>query len=230
MIKIFNLVTELIIKIVSLSFASIIFLYVISSKESWIYIVFAVPLVMINYILSKKFPNGFNTWGQYKHPYDIFFVAPVSIIIISTAFIVYVFNYFNPLANEIWLSALQILPALYDIAGREVFVFSYSIILVILMVLVPFIIFRKIFKLIKKRDHKFGEYKKQAFLFYICGSFLIFSFFIILLNFLIVNKIIENSVGVITFIVGFIPIHWFYEIFIGSLLKRKKEKKLEPNI
>lgn len=206
-----------IIFFISLLFAVLIAGETIISK-GWIYIVLAIPLVMVNFFLTRKFPARFISLSRRTRAdsYKGIFAQLGFVTIMSTALIVFVFHFFDPLAKEIWSTGLGFLPEIMNEAGM--LIFTLFIFLPILIALC-FLTFYGALKLFKKKTG-IGRHKSLFYLTVAISTILYTYLLAKLMDVTIGNKIIDYSGKAISIIVGFIPIHWAYEIFVGSLLKR----------
>lgn len=202
---------------ISLFFAVLIVGLTVVS-EGWIYIILAVPLVIVNFFLAKKFPARFIPWSRRTKTdsYKAIFAQLGFAMITSTALIVFVFHFFDPLAKEIWSVGLDFLPEIMNEAGMRIF--ALFIFLPVLIALC-FLTFYGILKLLKKKTEI--DCHKSLFYLTVAISTILYTYLLAkLIDATVGNEIIDYSGKAISIIVGFIPIHWAYEIFVGSLFKK----------
>jgi len=218
---------------VSLLFAYIILLVVISSIsfsfESLTFIILSMPFILLNFFLYKKFPKRFASWNYnfkstIKNDYiGIIGLPPFSIIAMSIALLVFLFHFFNPLANMIWMNSLGRLPLLMESTGiyfiEILFFFIVFMAIPIFMLMVFIYLSNKVF-------HELNSFLKGK-KFKVFFLILTLIYFLVIIYFLYdfqrngrLENIPELAKEIINVIVGFIPIHWFYELFIGSLLSK----------
>jgi hypothetical protein len=221
------LTSNLIIFGVSILFAFWVLLETVTSR-GWIFIIFSIPFILVNLFFSKKFPDRFHKWFKYdKHYYRPVSRPPLSITAMSIALTVFIFHLFYSPAAEIWHSSLENLPSVMTAVGTYVILFIFSFIFFIVSMYIFIIIFERLVKLFNishKTSHRYSPLFLVGFL------FLSEVLFLKTIGLPIIEVVLLNIYQIAVFVVGFIPIHWVYEIFVGSLLKDKKEKKSESNI
>ena len=203
-------------------FISLFFAVLIVGKTiisgGWIYIILTIPLVIVNFFLARKFPARFISWPQRTRAdsYKAIFAQLGFAMITSTALIVFVFHFFDPLAKEIWSAGLDFLPEIMNEAGMRIF--ALFIFLPVLITLC-FLTFYGVLKLFKKKTEI--DCHKSLFYSIIAVSTILYTYLLAkLIDATVGNEIIDYSGKAISIVVGFIPVHWAYEIFIGSLLKK----------
>lgn len=207
----------LIIFCVSFFFAiAIVGVAVISG--GWIYMILAIPLVIISFFLSKKFPKRFTSWSWRGKTnfYKLISTPPVFTAVTSIALVVFIAHFFDPLAKEIWSMGLILLPGIMNEIGMRIF--AWFVFLPVLVILC-YLTFWGLLKILRKK----GGIDSHKFLFYvtIAISTVFYAY--------LLGKLLDGSAGnevmdyigkAISIIVGCIPIHWAYEIFIGSIFKK----------
>jgi len=226
---------SIIIFSVSILFAYIIlFATILSinySFDGFMFIILGMPLVLLNFLLYKRFPERFASWNhnfksKMKHDYaGMISLPPFSIIAMSTALIVFLFHFFNQFANMIWMSSLDRLPLLMESVGMY---FIKILFFIIFFVVIPIFIFMACMYLSNKIFPKLKSFLKNK-KFKILFLILTLIYFLVVIYFLYdfqkngrLENIPELVKMIMSIIIGFIPIHWFYELFIASFLSRIK--------
>lgn len=198
-----------IIAFIASLFFSFLIISVSISNNGFLFIVLGVILFIISYILSKnrstKLLSKYTSISEHHlttHP-------PLPNIFMSIALVVYFFHFFSLKADIIWAKSIEELPKIMG----DVSVLS-TVPLVLIMVVTIYIIIKYIYNILGlffKSDNS----KKNIFIFLNLIFVFIFYYFLFFVFDGDINKIF---VGLIYYVVGFMPIFWFRELFISSYM------------
>lgn len=204
---------KLIIFITSIFFSFVVVIEAISNSGIN-FIILGLPFVFINFFLSKKFPHRFTSWtGSVGiKPSNFFVYPPFSTIAMSTALIIYLSHFIDIDAEFIWDKSINLLPLILETIGMNLTALPVLIILAFILV-GPFYIFYFFYK------NKFRAMQSRS-KYILLTLFLIYSFivsYLLMSKYLLAIDSVKLLAQITKFVVGFIPIHWFYELFIASL-------------
>ncbi|MDO8524116.1 MAG: hypothetical protein Q7R99_00625 [bacterium] len=177
---------------------------------------FALAGIILSFGLSRVFPDRFPFWFDVwkivkRNPRSVLFFPPFSSFFMSLGVVLFVGNFFNTQLKEIWSFCLSMLPFVYLQLGVFIALPIFLIVAVLPAVL-----------LLIYWPQKFQtkRYEKAFVIFiaivYCLGMTYLFSY------------TITNQTGAvdligkaIEFFIGFIPLHWVYEILFGSIISKK---------
>jgi hypothetical protein len=180
----------------------------IALKEiNWLVLFFSgVAGTFINFLLSKKFPKKFPLWKGGFH--IVLFFPPYSSFFMSIALFVFITHFFILDFQFVWGKSLQALPSVIE---EIAFWFAAFLIAVGIIFLPPLLL---LYQLTKRT-------KKITF-----PKLLLVSIFSIIIAYgigILLDKVEFHTFSkkVISLVLGFLPFHWFYELFISSIFPIK---------
>lgn len=198
-----------IIAFVASLFFSLLVISVSISNGGFLFIVLGIALFLISYIFSKKRPTALLAKYASTSERHLITHPPLPNIFMSIALIVYIFHFFSLKADIVWIKSAEELPKIMGNVSALSMVPLVLIVIAIIYVILKYIY--SILTLFIKSDN----FKKNIFIF----ISLVFVFILYHFTFIVfggdINKI---SIGLINYIVGFMPIFWFYELFISSYM------------
>jgi hypothetical protein len=160
-----------------------------------------------NFLLSKRFPERFPLWRGGFHPF--FFIPPYSSFFMSIALFIFLGHFFIPSFQSIWQKSL--IEAFPDVVEEMACLFIGGAVVISLIFIPPILLFYRITK--KTEKITFQKVLPTVFLAMIIAYFV--GILIDRADFQALAK------KLIIFILGFVPIHWFYELFLGSIFPIK---------
>lgn len=182
-----------------------------------IFVFFGFVGAILNYVLYRRFSKEYHVWGNKEVKESslgvkamlVPFIPPVSTFLMSSALSLYIVRLFSEYYKKIWDINSILLPNVLEgffvnfLFGFVIFIISFA-----LMVISTYLV-SKVFK---------GDGSGILVLLYlltIVGSGVLYWFSFE--NELVVS-ITEKS---LYFLIGFIPVHWFYFLFVSPFRKQK---------
>jgi hypothetical protein len=239
----YRTVTGIIIYVGSYLLAVSVFTKLLISGNAIYLFVFAGLLgSLINYLLYHFFSNRYHYWyliqkkdsqsNSKKYFLGLMILPPVSTFFMSLALTVYGASLFIPTFKNVWEDSLEQLP---DIAGTVT-----EIIFQFVGEQLFALIFFGTFLLILIGALKiFGESKLAKNIIYgtlIVGTPILLVWFLVAfdggdkmnqgykeMQFFVSNNIFDHIRNYIIVLLGFVPIHWIYELFIAPFRRKNKE-------
>jgi len=216
----FNVWLNLVIYCGSVLFAAMAFVIVFRKMVNPLAVIgFGVLGCLINYLLSRKLPKRFPLWHNLKQTLKGFrrvsillFLPPLSVFLMSAGLGLFIAGLFIESFADAWQRSLQLLPYVFSELGL------YFVLLPVFMVLLfaPVVI---ILIYVSKLKIKYPK-AISIFLAVIYALFITF----LLIKTLGEVDLTEGPSKVMAFILGFIPLHWFFEIFVSSVINDKTKR------
>ena len=185
----------------------------------------------VNYLLYRFYSKHYHYWYLFKRVRggvdlrSVFYLPPVSTFFMAVALTAFFANHFFLRYREVWQESLISIPRVVDFIADEMIVL---ILLSIFIFVFPFLFLRYGFR-------RWGEGQKVKFLLYSIVFIGIPLSIYIVGSYLKIHK--EISIIVMEFlhhgtyiILGFIPIHWIYELFVAPFKDKIQFKRFSGKI
>lgn len=175
---------------------------------------------LVSLIIYHHFPNRFNFWRGVKRRENIFFwmMPPISNAILSLAFSFYLFSRINSNVNYSWTRIFFLHDKAYGYIAEYFIASPIALGVIFLLLLSP------IFLVVKFTEGKNIIIKTIGVSMY-CLVLLIYIYLLMRNPSFIDDSIPKYFIPLATYLIGFFPLGWFYELFIDSILKHPEIKK-----
>ena len=211
---------------VSILFAfNVLIVFIRKRHPAWVWIGLVISVLVcngINFFLSRKFPQRFHSWKSlFKDAYNVkrfLFFPPFSTGVSSLALTIFVFGFFNEPIDLIWRESVTKLDDIYELTGKYFVLTPLALILIMVGLGVCFFASVYFFEKIRL---KFG--KVLVVIFFTIVFALWFYFIYGFLFPLFGEKMSFWAKQIVTYLVSFSPVYWFYLLFIGSNYRFKSE-------
>ena len=182
---------------------------------------------LIHFLLYKKFskrfivwayPTKFHFWGRINYGAGIFLIPPISSFVMSIALFIFGYSFFDPRIKNFWMGTFT--------GGSMFIVEAVSIYLVFVTFM---IVFFSVSCWCLSSITEIEKGKKVAKNFFSI-KFLVLIFIANLIFYIIflyiarvgiysitAQPLYDLTAKILILLLGFIPFHWFYELFVGSI-------------
>lgn len=219
-----------VVYMVSYIFAVILLMFLFfSGIDITLYVAVGILGSFLNFLLYKMSLSGYHVWSKNsfghdltKVPFMFLFIPPFSIFIMSSSLMVYISSYFSLEAKGVWEEGLYLLPNFLNFITDSIVITGLVMIIILGMFMIIGI-------LQKYKNQKIPINRKRYLYFITIGVVVL----VMILRFygsydegnIFYVIVSQHSRLLLVFFLGFIPLHWFYEIFVVPFKSKIKVKR-----
>jgi len=220
--ELYRLIVTSLVGLVSFLFVVSVFIpFVLTSHPISVWLIFLIGVVVcsaVNFFLSKKFPKSFYSWDildpAYKDSKNPLSFPPFTAIPYSIGLTIFVLSFFFDSVRKVWQGSLAEIDEIYrEVGAYWVLLPIFAMILFPLLTGLIGLAGRFLFQA------KSSVEKALISLLYFVG--LAVWFYVLFVGGGFVEQSMPFVIQVLKFLVGSIPLYWFYRLFTGSKRTRR---------